>query len=373
MFIIKYLNTSVNKSVLYIQYKNITESNKIAGYDLDGTLIIPKKNNGKVRKFPNRNDENDWEFAYDNVKYILTKMYNLHYRIVIHTNQKKLNTKGKNNPWIQKIKNILIKLDIPCQVYVSLQDDLYRKPLITVWNKWIEYDNDSFYCGDAIGRKNDHNDTDYKLALNLKIKFIAPETMFNDDEIKLPIIEYKLPSIVQNTPKQVFELYSILSNFSMIINVGFPGCGKSFFSNTYLKPLGFKIINQDIYKTISICKKTSHTLLKKKKSIVIDNTNIDKKTRKIWYDIAKQYNAQIIVIHFTASLHICKHNNIYRHIISNGYKKIVPQIAYNVMNKKLQIPDNNEKIKIIKMPFYFATNKYLNQQHELNIYNNFLY
>jgi bifunctional polynucleotide phosphatase/kinase len=45
---------------------------------------------------------------------------------------------------------------------------------------------------------------------------------------------------------------------------------------------------------------------------MLDNTNAEKKTRKIWIDLANEYNRPIRCIHFTASGQLARHNNLVR-------------------------------------------------------------
>lgn len=376
----------LTKHLIYIQYGEIVDSKKIAGFDLDGTLINPNKKYGKNRKFPIKDMKDDWEFTYENVKEVLKKMTDDGCKIIIHTNQKGI--RAHEDVWIKKVKLILKELNIPCQVYCSLRDDEYRKPLMTVWKKYIDYDEKtSFYCGDAAGRQKDHSDTDYKLALNLKIPFLLPEKVFEGWSIKLNTIGYTFPPISSDVSKKVFKLLTLLPNkkeykkhspafeLTMILNVGFPGSGKSWFANTYLKPLGFHIICRDILKTITVCVNLARTSLHKGISIVIDNTNLDKAARKEWYEIAKEYKAKVIILYFTTSLNICRHNNIYRHVVSNGKYKLIPQIVYKIMTKKFEEPDitENEKTEILTIPFQFTTNKLIDQTKELEVYKQYLF
>jgi len=75
-------------------------SNKIAGFDLDNTIISTKS--GKV--FPV--DKDDWKIKYTNVIPNLKKLYEKNYNIIIFTNQ---NGIGKNislQDFIDKCENI---------------------------------------------------------------------------------------------------------------------------------------------------------------------------------------------------------------------------------------------------------------------------
>ena len=45
---------------------------------------------------------------------------------------------------------------------------------------------------------------------------------------------------------------------------------------------------------------------------MVDNTNAEKKIRKIWIDLANEHNRSIRCIHFTASAQLARHNNLVR-------------------------------------------------------------
>lgn len=341
------------------------KNNKIAGFDLDFTLIKPK---GK-RKMPKSDDENDFEILYNNIKKILKKLIESDYRIIIHTNQKNLK---HPDVWKKKVNNVLQKLNVSCEVYVSLGNDLYRKPLTGVWTRFIKvkFHKKSFYCGDAVGRLKDHSDTDLKLALNLGINFILPETLFLDKEVKIPPVKY-----IKYETKVVDDLYYLLveaakSIPTLILFVGFPGCGKTAFYFRYLEVLKYKRISQDILKTKQKCMNLAKSLLQENKNIVIDNTSMDSKTRKLWYGLAEAYNAKILVVHFTTPLDICKHNNIFRHVLTRGKVPIVPDVVYRVMNKRREEPIASEgMLHLYKIKF---SAKLIDEEEE-TLYKQYMY
>jgi bifunctional polynucleotide phosphatase/kinase len=80
---------------------------------------------------------------------------------------------------------------IPIRIVAALsRSDIYRKPNSGMFDlinklyreKGLEIDMDtSIYVGDAAGRmaigqrRKDHGDTDYKLALNVGLRFVTPE------------------------------------------------------------------------------------------------------------------------------------------------------------------------------------------------------
>ncbi|KAI5951304.1 pnk1 [Candida jiufengensis] len=182
---------------------------KIAAFDLDSTLIESKSGN-KFSRGPS-----DWKWWGNHKTKIPQKLKQLHndnYIIVIFTNQGAVvvnnNSKSYNNlkEKINLIQNDLItnyqideihvfaspKKPVKGITSTDEQHQKSRKPEIGMWenletelnknNQTIDYPN-SFYVGDAAGRKNDFSDSDLKFAENAKLRFMTPEEMFlYDDE-----------------------------------------------------------------------------------------------------------------------------------------------------------------------------------------------
>tara|TARA_B100000963_G_C22582099_1_gene651319 strand:- start:41 stop:544 length:504 start_codon:yes stop_codon:yes gene_type:complete len=167
------MNTSIHYKI------NNTECTKIAGFDLDFTIIKPKN----FRRFPK--DKNDWIFLNDMVKSKLKDLHLKGYRIVIFTNQGGI-SKGKTKleDIIYKLDDIINKLDIPVDYIISYGYDKNRKPDIGMWNIYKKiskkriFRKKSFYCGDAAGRKKDFSNSDKMFAENIGIKFYLPEDIF---------------------------------------------------------------------------------------------------------------------------------------------------------------------------------------------------
>jgi bifunctional polynucleotide phosphatase/kinase len=78
----------------------------------------------------------------------------------------------------------------PIRIIAAYSRDQYRKPMTGMFDlvqnlyksKGYEIDMEkSIYVGDAagrlagVGRRKDHGDTDYKLALNVGLRFVTPE------------------------------------------------------------------------------------------------------------------------------------------------------------------------------------------------------
>ena len=132
----------------------------------------------------------------------------------------------------------------------------------------------------------------------------------------------------------------------MIIMVGYPGSGKSFYSTKYICFNQYKYINQDILGTSTKCIKMCENELKAKNSVVIDNTNSSIKTRKIYIDLAKKYGVKCRCVHFITDINVAKHNNYYRNFMFGV--KLVPDIAYNMYKKYYEEPNLNEGFYLVE-------------------------
>lgn len=365
--------------------------NKLACFDLDHTLIKPKGN----RKLPK--DADDYEYI-KNVKETLVKFQNDNYHIIIFSNQ----SGSKLDQVIAKITNILFELlniyNLKISIFIATKDDYYRKPHTGMFELFLKFNDlqinnlkDIFYCGDAAGRKGDFACSDYAFAYNLslkyynnsnKIKFYVPEEIFQKQRVNYTPICKDNSLIFVN---QYYENYNkITKNIEIpvptksqeiIIMCGFPGSGKSkVASDIYGKSDNYIIISKDVYKTRSIT--ISKQSLKNKLSIVIDDTNIDVKNREIYIKLAKEYNIPIKCIHVNTYLNLCKHLNDMRVEIGKGKITKVPEIAYNVLNKKYSKPELKEgfteiytiqfllpdikNIDLIPKEFYYIYNNLLN-------------
>lgn len=209
---------------------------------------------------------------------------------------------------------------------------------------------DSFYVGDASGRhqnwisgyKKDHSDADRKFALNNRLPFHIPETFFLRLNVPaLPNLSFDPHNLFSNRTT-ISPLPAFGTLFEIIILVGIPAIGKSFFVERYLKK--YIHASQDILKTKAKCIKLVEESLKSKLSVVIDNTNPDIQTRKVWIDLAKKYNANARVIHFNGSYELAIHNNNYRKF---NAEKNVPTIAFNTYRKNFIEPSISEGISSI--------------------------
>jgi bifunctional polynucleotide phosphatase/kinase len=315
------------------KYQNFDYNRKhCACFDLDDTLIITKSG----KKFATNNK--DWKFLFDNIPNKLNEL-NKKYNLIVFTNQAGLKNEYKENDWKEKIENICDALELPIQVFVALRNDFYRKPVPAMWEEFVPEHakgEKSFFVGDACGRKNDFSDTDLKFALNCKMKFYTPEEFFQNKKQKIPEIKYV--TFQQNQNNDVFEP----KTKEIIIMVGMPGSGKSTFVKTYILPHHYVHINRDVLKTATKCINETKKCLNKKLSVVIDNTNPSKLDRQKYLEIAKEFNYHTRCIIIKSNKELAQHNTIYRNYINHGTIDRIPNLVYNMYNKKYEVPTKDE-------------------------------
>jgi bifunctional polynucleotide phosphatase/kinase len=282
----KYEYENDKKVFIYGSYGKINDAEKIAGFDLDGTIITTQSGN----KFPR--DKDDWKFMYGNKKgnndlsrtsktvtvKKIQKFVDDGYRIIIFSNQGGLKNDSKLNAWKSKIDDIIKIIDIPIEIYGALGDSVYRKPFPTLWKLGTSNNKNekSFFCGDMCGRKNDNGDTDLKFAINNKIKFYAPEEIFLDTQVEIPTLSLKKHSkllMQYMSPEFNSEYKFVPRDKEMIIMCGIQGSGKSTYVDTQIKQHNYKILSYDKCKNKNKIMKELKSYLNNDESIVIDNTN----------------------------------------------------------------------------------------------------
>lgn len=113
--------------------KGVKSSSKIAAFDMDGTLI--KTKSGKVHPV----DTNDWQLNFPQVASKLKEYLDKEYKLVIMSNQAPIgNGRVKIADFKVKIENIVEKLNVPMQVYISTGKGFYRKPTTGMWKVLTE-------------------------------------------------------------------------------------------------------------------------------------------------------------------------------------------------------------------------------------------
>jgi len=221
-------------------------------------------------------------------------------------------------------------------------------------NKGVSADlKQSAYIGDAGGRlkgwksgaKKDFSCSDRTFAYNIGIDFKTPEEFFLDEA---PTKKFNwgsmdpaayLKDIEQKDVKE-FEGSSITSDSQeMLIFVGMPASGKSSFAKKHLEPKGYVWINRDTLKTPAKCLKGAEAALEDGKSVVIDNTSPTTADRAQYISLAKKKRAiPVRCFKFELTRELANHLNFFREKVTQGDRRRVPDVGFNVYKSKFQEP-----------------------------------
>lgn len=351
------MNYSVRDNLIYsIDFMNIDNKTvKIAGFDLDHTLIRPKNN----KVFPKSRD--DFELVFPDIIDLLNNLVIDKYIIIIFSNQSDLNNKEDKKEIVLDRIDYLYSLFPKFNIIMATKQDYYRKPNTGMWDfierklnkRNIKIDKkNSFYVGDAAGRlkinklKKDFACSDRMFALNLKITFFTPEIYFTGTDIR----ELNKNYICVNRAGELFKFTKTqldsnkkkiekIKKFNIIILIGPPSSGKSEFSN---KLKNYIIVNQDKLKTKTNTLNEIKKILKDdiNSKIVLDNTNGTLKYRKTFTD----YLTKIKLNYCFVKLLINKDQSF----LLNNYrcnllkKERLPDVVIHTYFKKYNEPNSKE-------------------------------
>ncbi|XP_003222735.1 bifunctional polynucleotide phosphatase/kinase [Anolis carolinensis] len=351
--------------LLVFTKKGVVPSSKVAGFDLDGTLITTQS--GKV--FPTSPD--DWRILYPEVPRKLKQLQSEGYKLVIFTNQMGI-SRGRLRPEVFKSKAeaVIERLGVPLQVFVATGAGIYRKPVLGMWDHLCEKANgglaislqQSVYVGDAAGRpanwapghkKKDFSCSDRLFALNVGLPFYTPEEYFLGWK-KAPFV---LPNFDPRTLDPKARLYDppeaclTSSSSELVVAVGFPAAGKSTFLKKHLVSVGYVHSNRDTLGSWQKCVAMCQASLQAGKRVVVDNTNPDLESRQRFIECAKEAGVPCRCFLFTASLEQAKHNNRFREMTEKGHVP-VNDIVLNTYKSKYVEPSLEEGFsEILKIHF----------------------
>lgn len=130
-----------------------------------------------------------------------------------------------------------------------------------------------------------------------------------------------------HTPYQ-FDMTVKCRKTNLILMVGPPGSGKS----TCAQDLGFEILSNDLGHTKVKQLRRTKECLSSGQSVIIDNTNPDRKTREPFIAIARALEVKIIIIW------CLRDGRAYNQV----REKPVPEIAFNTYSKRFERPSLEE-------------------------------
>ncbi|KAH0626688.1 hypothetical protein JD844_001795 [Phrynosoma platyrhinos] len=349
--------------LLVFTKKGVVPSTKVAGFDLDGTIITTQS--GKV--FPTSPD--DWRILYPEVPRKLKQLQSEGYKLVIFTNQLGI-SHGRLRPEVfkAKVEAVIEQLGIPLQVFVATSAGIYRKPVLGMWNHLCEKVNgdlavslqESVYVGDAAGRppnwapghkKKDFSCSDRLFALNAGLPFYTPEEYF----LGWKKASFVLPNFDPRTFDPKAPLYdppeACLTSPSpeMVVAVGFPAAGKSTFLKKHLVSVGYAYANRMFARESKSKQERKTKDLNPFLSHLIPSEQESSKNKYI--ECAKEVGVPCRCFLFTASLEQAKHNNRFREMTEKGHVP-VNDIVLNTYKSKYVAPSLEEGFsEILKIHF----------------------
>ncbi|KAG7388055.1 hypothetical protein PHYPSEUDO_013174 [Phytophthora pseudosyringae] len=345
------------------------DKRRVAGFDLDGTLIVTKSG----KKFAK--DADDWKWFHPTlVRDKLAELARDGFTLAIFSNQNGIAKGHATAAQVQrKLEAIVKQLKLPMLVFLGTENDAMRKPRLGAWKEMVRVlsaqgeaaiDKEaSFYCGDAAGRPKiagrakDFAATDYKFALNAGICFFTPEDLFLGTKQRIHTrpdtweLGFDPKSIALNDSAEPLlnppSAQAAKADQELVVLVGPPASGKSFFAKTYLS--SYVVVSQDELRTVANCKKKCLEAIAEKKSVVIDNTNRDSRVRKEWIAIAKEKNLPIRCFQMDVDKPLSMHLNTFRSLTE---QKKIPDVAIHGFYKNLVVPTVKEGFsEVVKVQF----------------------
>ena len=214
---------------------------------------------------------------------VLHSYYQKGFAIVIFTNNN--NNNNNNNVKLQQIQSMLDSIGCPYKAYIAVGQDVCQpQPHMFYAYQRPNFDFiESFYVGNQLGRCGDISSIDKDFAHTSGLRVVSPEQIFH----------LQRQTLCQNCKPRHPEV---------VLMVGYPGSGKTVTAETNFGTLDdFVILNEDVLTTDEASKKALHEALHANKSVVIDTTNQNKKTRSLFIHIAQKWNIPVRAIELATS------------------------------------------------------------------------
>ena len=139
----------------------------------------------------------------------------------------------------------------------------------------------------------------------------------------------------------------------VVIFVGCPASGKSSFYEAHMRPKGYVHVNRDTLGSWQRCVAECNKALLAGKSVVIDNTNPDRESRRRYIECAQKHKVPVRCFQFMTSIAHAKHNNRFRELTvrDSSYQKVNDPV-FNMYKSKFVEPVVSEGlIEIVKVSF----------------------
>jgi bifunctional polynucleotide phosphatase/kinase len=215
-------------------------------------------------------------------------------------------------------------LGVPCTAVVAL-DKEDKKPSRVMFDTYIgdkEWKReDSFYIGDALGRKTDFADSDKVFAETIGVPVFAPE-----DKFASPSTTSTQNVAIQPSNSQ-----------EMVIMVGYPGSGKTTIADEVFAKHGYTVLHGDDLRSTARMLRVANAALISGASVVIDATNPSRSKRKEYIDLATSQQIPVRCIYVSASMETSMAQNLKRAV-----EKQVPKVAYFMFRKHFEEPSKEE-------------------------------
>jgi len=135
--------------------------------------------------------------------------------------------------------------------------------------------------------------------------------------------------------------------------------GKTTLYKRHFEPAGYGHINQDTLKTKAKCLNAVEAALKDGRSVVVDNTNRNRKTREDYLDLAEKCGVECWCVLFEGTYELAWHNNLYRAFClsesvraNEEPRTLLENIAFTSFRSAYEAPTMDEGFKEIKTVFW---------------------
>ncbi|VDL95352.1 unnamed protein product [Schistocephalus solidus] len=353
---------SVTDSLAIFTPPDTKNSAKVLALDMDGTIIVTASG----RTFPK--DANDWKIMLANIPAVLKHYDSEGFKVVILSNQVCAFKKDRSKfPAFQvKVQDVVAKLGLPIQVFLSLQDDINRKPRTGMWQT-LERQNggveiikkDSIFCGASTLHCSSCKTATPTLsflspqfAINVGVPFKTPEELWNEKPCNRPLysLSFDPKKDLTDAVNVSMPSFSVPTSPELLLMVGLPACGKSTFCKNHLEKLGYKIVSRDVTGTVEKCLKQVESFLSAGQSVVIDNTNVDVESRARFLAVAQSMKIPARALLMTTSPGNSRHNEM----ASGAVRAFVLRFfgSYDHRKSKYKEPTLAEGFtEILKIPF----------------------